>query len=417
LALKLKIFCLFFAIFFLFYIDGNFSQEKQRFGKREILLLREDDLTKRKIERRERQFILEDAIDEKTYLVGPGDVLIINLWGEEEDEFEVMVMPEGNIIIPNIGSFPVNGMTLSKIKGIIKEKAKNYYPQSEITVSLGNIRTFKIHITGEVIKRGTYNSTPVDRLSHLISSSDSITPWADKKNIEIRHLDGTTDVCNLLEFENKGDLKNNPFLRDGDVIYVPRLKPSSGMIFISGNVVNPGYHQYYKNETVGELIKRIQVIKETTDWKNAIIKRGIGSDKNKTLTIPLNFTNSNNNSNNNPEDMLLENDDYIYLPKRINEVYVSGAVRAAGAYPYHANMRSGDYAGLAGKTDRAGSNSSIKVFRNNSKKVLKGGDVIIERGDKIEVPVKRTEITKDYLHLIGTFSTVLIAAKAVGIIK
>jgi len=404
------------VVFLLFYTNKNFSQEKRRFGARDIILLQEDDLTKRKIERKERQFILEHPIDEKTYLVGPGDALIINLWGEEEDEFEVMVMPEGNIIIPNIGSFRVNGMILSKIKEIIKEKAKNYYPQSEITVSLGNIRTFKIHITGEVIKRGTYNTTPVDRLSYLISSSDSATPWADKKNIEIRHLDGTTDFINLLEFENKGDLKNNPFLRAGDIIYVPRLKPSSGMIFISGNIVNPGYQQYYENETVGELIKRIQVIKETTDWENAIIKRGIGSDKNKTVTIPLNFTNSNNNSNN-PEDMLLENSDYIYLPKRINEVYVSGAVRAAGAYPYHANMRSSDYVGLAGKTERAGSNSSIKVFRNNSKKVLKGGDVIIERGDTIEIAVKRTEIAKDYLALIGTFSTVLIAAKAVGIIK
>jgi len=80
-------------------------------------------------------------------------------------------------------------------------------------------------------------------------------------------------------------------------------------------------------------------------------------------------------------------------------------------------MISADYAGLAGKTERAAPNSEIKVIKKGTNKVLKGEGVIIERGDKIEIPLKKMETTKDYLQFVGTITSVLIAAKAVGIIK
>ena len=188
------------------------------------------------------------------------------------------------------------------------------------------------------------------------------------------------------------------------------------MIFVSGNITAPGYYQFYENEIIGDLIKRIKVKKETTDWENSYIIRKTNPGNNELETIPLNFLDS-NNPDSNTENTLLKNEDYIYLPRKIDEVYVYGSVRNAGAFPFYSNMSSGDYAGLAGKTERAGSNSKIKVFKKDSGEIITGGDIPIERGDKIEIPLKRIEIAKDYLSFFGTFLTVLIAAKAVGLIN
>ncbi|MFC1562505.1 polysaccharide biosynthesis/export family protein [candidate division KSB1 bacterium] len=413
--MKYKLFSIAFIILSLFWFGGGFSQIKTQLGKN-ILILKEEDKPKDKLKTRTVEFVLEEAIDPNTYIVGPGDLFYVNLWGEEEEGFEVSVMPEGNIIIPSIGSLMIDGFTLKEVNELIIEKANRFYSGMQMTISLADIRKFKVHATGEVNKRGSYNASPVDRVSQIILLAEGYTPWADKKNIEIKHLDGNTDVFNLLEFENRGDIENNPFVRSGDIIHVARIKLSRGMIFVSGNISNPGYSQFYENETIGDLIERINVMKETTDWEYSYIKRKAGSENDKLETIPLDFIGS-MDTDNNPEKIILKNDDYIYLPKKINEVFVYGAVRQQGAFPYYSNMRSSDYAGLAGKTERAGRNESIKVYRKDLKKALRGGDVVIERGDKIEVPIKYIESAKDYLQFIGTFATVLIAAKAVGLIK
>jgi len=424
LSLKFKIFFIFFLIFFLNEID--FSQIRPRIDEKilsgrqridESILFRGEEYAE-EIKRKslEREFILEDAIDPKTYIIGPGDVILINLWGEQEKEFEVMVLPEGNVILPSIGSLMVNGLTLEKMDKLIKEKAMRYYTGSQITVSLGDIRTFKVHVTGEVVSRGSYNASPVDRVSQVINMAEGVTSWANRRKIEIRHLDGGIEICNLLEFEIKGNIENNPFVKGGDIIHVPRVSLSQGMVLVSGNVKSPGYYQLYKGETIGDLIERINVVKETTDWEDSYIKRTITSSEEKIINIPLDFIDS-NNAGDVPEEFFLKNNDHIYLPKKINEVYVYGAVRNAGSYPFYSNMISSDYAGLAGKTERAASNSEIKVIKKGTNKVLKGEGVVIERGDKIEIPLKKMEITKDYLQFVGAITSVLIAAKAVGIIK
>ena len=424
MSLKFKIFLIFFLIFFLNEID--FSQIRPRIDEKilsgrqrideSILFKGEEYAEEIKRKSLEREFILEDAIDPKTYIIGPGDVVLINLWGEQEKEFEVMVLPEGNVILPSIGSLMVNGLTLEKMDKLIKEKAMRYYTGSQITVSLGDIRTFKVHVTGEVVKRGSYNASPVDRVSQVINMAEGVTSWANRRKIEIRHLDGSIEICNLLEFEIKGNIENNPFVKGGDIIHVPRVSLSLGMVLVSGNVKSPGYYQLYKGETIGDLIERINVVKETTDWEDSYIKRTITSSEEKIINIPLDFIDSNNDDEI-PEEFLLKNNDHIYLPLRINEVYVYGAVKNAGSYPFYSNMISADYAGLAGKAERAAPNSEIKVIKKGTNEVLKGGGVIIERGDKIEVPLKTMETAKDYLQFIGTITSVLIAAKAVGIIN
>lgn len=362
----------------------------------------------------EREFVLEDAIDPAEYVVGPGDIMVVYIWGEQESLFEIMVLPEGNIIIPSIGSIDINKKSLASAKNLIIEKAKLYYPGAVITVSLTGMRKFKIHISGEVLKRGSFDASPVDRISNVAAMAQGFTSWADKRSIEIKHPDGTTEAVNLLEFEQRGDISQNPLVRGGDIIYIPRINLSDGMVFISGNIGKPGYYQLYEGETIGGLIERINIEKETTDWEHAHIKRE--PLKNMEIKIPLAFIDSRESASVPPE-LVLKHNDIIFLPKKINEVYVFGAVRSPGAYPFNSNMKSGDYVGLAGKTERSASSSSIKVIRGSEEKVLKGPDVEVERGDKIEVPIRKIELTKDYLQIIGTFTSILIAAKAVGVIK
>ena len=416
----MKSFYYIFLIILLLSIEVGLSQTSKDKEKRTYFRFDEEYEERWRLRERreltEREFILEDVINPEEYIVGPGDVFAIYIWGQEENLFEAMVLPEGNIIIPSIGSFMVNNRTLTSAKEIIIEKTKVYYPSADISVLLTGIRKFKVYVSGEVLIRGSFDASPIDRLSNIIAKAQGFTSWADKKAIEIKHQDGNIDKFDILDFESKGNIDNNPFVRSGDIIFIPRVKFSEGVVFISGNIDKQGYHQLYNSETISGLIARINIEKESTDWENAFIKRKSDSNDNVFTNIPLNFFGS-SNENNTSDELFLKNNDIIYLPKKINEVYVFGAVRSPGAYPFRSNMKSGDYASLAGKTEHAASNSKIKVIRDESEKVLKGPNVTVERGDKIEVPIRTTELTKDYLQIVGTFTSILIAAKAVGIIK
>ncbi|MFH0931569.1 MAG: polysaccharide biosynthesis/export family protein, partial [Candidatus Zixiibacteriota bacterium] len=93
---------------------------------------------------------LEKAVNPKEYIVGPGDVLFIVLWDEFQTNYSLKVTPEGTILIPRVGSLMVGGKSLEEVKLSVKEEALKKYRNIDITVSLLNLRRFKVSVTGAV---------------------------------------------------------------------------------------------------------------------------------------------------------------------------------------------------------------------------------------------------------------------------
>ncbi|MCH8020374.1 SLBB domain-containing protein [candidate division KSB1 bacterium] len=354
---------------------------------------------------------LEAAIDPESYIVGPGDVFQIVIISSEELVFKVQVISDGKLVIPTVAVLDVDGKTLSEVQTLVKEAAADKYLNSEITANLAILRQFRVHVTGQVMKPGSYGALAVDRVSNLIEIAEGITNWGSESAIEVRHLDGTVDMVDLYRYSKLGDLDANLTLKGGDVIYVPHISLSKATVRVEGPVNDPGVYQLAKNETVQSFLLRVDAYNRHADLTNAYLQRQTVSNG-VSETIPI-FPYLENQGNGHAE-LYLQDGDVIMVPQRNEEVYVIGAVRSAGPYAYYPNLTAIDYIGFAGSTERAVKPSKVQLIRNNSEKPLKAKGLIIEPGDTVYVPQKSTFGLRDITTLIVTVTNVLLTMKALN---
>jgi len=354
---------------------------------------------------------LEAAIDPESYIVGPGDVFQIVIISGEEIVFKVQVISDGKLIIPTVAVLDVDGKTLSEVQTLVKEAGADKYLNSQITANLAILRQFRVHVTGQVMKPGSYEALAVDRVSNIIEKANGITNGGSERAIEVRHLDGTVDMVDLYRYSKLGDLEANLTLKGGDVIYVPHINLSKATVRVEGPVNDPGVYQLAKNETVQSFLLRVDAYNRHADLTNAYIQRQTVSNGG-SETIPI-FPYLENRGNGHAE-LYLQDGDVIMIPQKNEEVYVIGAVRNAGPYAYYPNLTAIDYAGFAGSTERAVKPSKVKLIRNNSEKTLNAKGLIIEPGDTVYVPQKSTFGLRDITTLIVTVTNVLLTMKALN---
>jgi protein involved in polysaccharide export with SLBB domain len=217
----------------------------------------------------------DQQVDPDTYLVGPGDVFELYIWGEWNRSYLVQVDPEGNAIVPTVGSFPVSSQTLALVKERILAQTRSKYPRVEITLTLTSMRYFTVYLTGAVLDEGSFVAHPNTRVSDLIErgggflddlkgsieetvAGKKITrerqlqpqPTA-RRSIQLIHRDGTEEVVDLEMFRSTGEVHHNPYVRMGDVIHVQYRKQD---IFAYGSVNKEGVQEYRPGYTVGTLL-------------------------------------------------------------------------------------------------------------------------------------------------------------------
>jgi protein involved in polysaccharide export with SLBB domain len=194
---------------------------------------------------------LEGMVDSESYVLGVGDALGIGFWGEANREETVYVNPDGDILLPPVGPVRVDGLTLGEARDLIVESLSPYYTPSILSVSLVGVRTFQVHVVGMVGAPGAYEANAVTRVSQAVAEAGSLHVNASLRNIEVRRGRETLRA-DLARYLLIGDKSANPFLRGGDVVYVP---PERGDVHIFGSVYREGNYEYSEGETLAGLVE------------------------------------------------------------------------------------------------------------------------------------------------------------------
>ena len=354
---------------------------------------------------------LETVINPDEYLVGPGDMFSINILGGEEVAFAAQVTPEGKLIIQTVGTLFVDGKPLSQVQKEVKEAGEKKYKVTKVIANLIQLRTFRVHVVGEVENPGTFIAQAVDRVSVLIDRASSITDWADEQHIEIRHTDGTVDSLDLFKFKKLGELKQNIYVQNGDVIYVPAIQLINRTVSLEGNVGKPGIHQINEGERLTIFLLRINAFNRTLDPHRIYVIRKDEQKGEKIINVNL-LGKGNNPDNSLPSDITLKDGDQIYVPSLKYKVYVHGAVNLPGGYSYNAGFNARDYVGLAGGTEEMGNIGGIKVIHYRDNSIEKGPDASVERGDTIIVPRAFRRTLSEYLQIFTGLATLVFAFMA-----
>lgn len=196
-------------------------------------------------------FFSEGLLDENEYKVGPGDEILIVISGVQEISYNLRVDPEGFLYIPKFGVVDLRNKTLFDSKKNIIDRLSKSFRNVDYYISISSFRKIKVSLVGDVKKPTTHILSSNSRLLDLIKSSAGINESADIRNIIINSKDGQKQSIDLLSFLRTGDFRNNPFLREGDVVIIDRVDK---IVVINGQVKYPAFYEYKNDETVYELI-------------------------------------------------------------------------------------------------------------------------------------------------------------------
>ena len=188
----------------------------------------------------------------QNYVIGPGDELIIDIYGATQESITLTVRPEGDIVVPNYGPIHVSGLTMSAAQGHIRSKLSSYYQSSEIKTALGQTRTIMVNVMGEVKAPGTYTISAFSTVFHALYMAGGISDLGTLRSIKVYRQGRQISVVDIYEFILNGRLAGNVRLQDNDVIQVGTY---DCIVDISGKVKRPMAYEMKASESLATLIK------------------------------------------------------------------------------------------------------------------------------------------------------------------
>ncbi len=358
--------------------------------------------------------LLDKKINPDTYILGPGDVLSIFIWGGFQGQYQLTITPEGMLLVPDIGPIDVSDITLTAARQKLSDSIKEKYRNIEATISLVDLRNFKVYVGGAVLNPGAYPATPVTRASEVIAAAggffegpdvedktrmpahDYLAIWnrvSSKRNITVTRRNGDTLWADVLRLNMAGDPLFDPPLSDGDKIFVPLREWTRNLYGVFGAVKNPGYFEYSNRDSLADIINLGHGLTLDADSQKVEIVR-FNPDNVTTYSINLDLRSPGWN-------VPLMPDDRVYI-KTVQGYHDKFQVQLLGEFKYPGNyaitenstMLSEIVAKAGGVTDMA-SLDEAEMTRVSAEELL---DPEFERLKKMQV-ADMSESEYDYFKI------------------
>ena len=188
------------------------------------------------------------------YQLGPGDEVIIDIWGASQNTIREEISPDGTISIQDLGIVNLNGMTITEASDFLKRELSKIYSDSQnsIQVTLGNARSISINVMGEVLVPGTYQLSSFSTVFHALYSAGGVSEIGSLRNIQVVRNGENIATVDIYDFIMRGQIQDDIRLQEGDVVIVP---PYEALVKITGKVKRPMRYEMKKDETVNTLLK------------------------------------------------------------------------------------------------------------------------------------------------------------------
>ena len=207
----------------------------------------------------------------ENYRLGPGDEVIIDVWGTSENTVRETISPEGSIMVENIGPIYLSGMNMEEAERYLRHEFSKIYAaisgeSAHIKVTLGKIRSIMVNVMGEVEVPGTYRLSAFASVFHALYRARGVNRIGSLRTIQVVRSGMKVADVDVYEYIMKGKLTDDIRLSEGDVILV---SPYENLVGISGKVKRPMIYEMKDTETVGDLLEYAGGFKGDA-YKNAI---------------------------------------------------------------------------------------------------------------------------------------------------
>ena len=188
----------------------------------------------------------------QNYLVGPGDQIIVDVYGASQRTVSETVSPDGTITIPGYGPIQLAGLSVSAAKEKLRSTLGSRYSSSRINMTVGQTRSILINVMGEVKVPGTYTLSAFATVFHALYMAGGINDLGTLRNIKVFRGGHQISTVDIYDYILNGRMTGNVRLQDNDVIIVG---PYDALVEIEGNVKRPMFYEMRKNESVSTLLK------------------------------------------------------------------------------------------------------------------------------------------------------------------
>ncbi len=267
------------------------------------------------------------------YILGPGDKLFIDIYGQSENYYQAEISPDGDLILENFGPINVSGLNINDAKRRLVLRLKKIYKgiasaKTFVNISVGIPRVVRINIVGEVNLPGTYNFSAFNTVYNAIYLAGGITENATLREVKHYRNNKLINTVDIYKFLSNGDGSSNVRLENNDLIVVG---PYTNRVTISKGVKNPGKFEIKLGETISNLLKYAGGFTEKAYSKSVKITRIID---NKYKIVDVNKDQF--------EFFQLKSGDIIKIDKVIekfeNRLVVKGSVFKPGTFSLDENM-------------------------------------------------------------------------------
>jgi len=377
---------------------------------------------------------LDKPIISEEYFLMPGDSILITVSGATNYSYSAFVTYEGKVVIripvssmvtaegiyqPKydvVEAVPIYGLSLKTAKDSLRVVFLKYFRNVSVSATLIKMRTIVLFVVGEVRNPGTIQAWPIDRVSEVVKYAWGITTLGSRSKIQLKRGGQLFSTVDLEKFEARGDLSLNPYVQDGDIVFVPKMEQSvivQGAVFGKGGYelrvsqmtaaqerTSEGLYELNAGERVADLIVKAGGTTPWADLNNAYVSRG-------GQKIPVDLAQAMVPTDTVANRILL-NGDVLVVPSVNALVYVQGMVENPSSFAYQPNLKILDYIGLAGGPTVDADQRGALIYRG-SRKISVRGNPVVEPGDRIYVPRQVFKFWQDYVEILSVAVGILIS--------
>lgn len=186
------------------------------------------------------------------YLLGPGDMVKLTIWGAINSQTELQVDRNGELLIPKVGSVKVWGMPFTQAKLAIDKAISRYFRNYEMNISMGRLRTIQVYVVGEVDAPGSYPISSMATVINALAAAGGPSRNGTLRSIKVTRGGHILDTVDLYDMLLSGDRSKDLRLQNGDTIFVPVI---GSVVAVAGEVRRPAIYELRGETTLAQVLK------------------------------------------------------------------------------------------------------------------------------------------------------------------
>jgi protein involved in polysaccharide export with SLBB domain len=265
------------------------------------------------------------------YAIGPGDEILLRIWGPESFNGQLTVDRAGSIYIPKVGTVHVAGLRFDELKQQIQTEVGRVYRNFDLSVNLGRLRSVQVYVVGEARHPGAYTVSALSTVLNALFASGGPNVQGSLRHIQVRRTGQPVAEFDLYDLVLRGDKSKDIGLETGDTIFIPAVGPQ---VAVAGSVRHPAIYELSSASTLEDVLELAGGLSPTASGTQVSVERIQADHTRNAMSVALNVSG---------KQMALRDGDVIFV-SHISAGYektvsIRGNLANPGRFPWHEGMK------------------------------------------------------------------------------